>query len=450
MPRRPATSSAVAVALALAFGAVARGDGEAQDPLVAQVDALEKAAGASPAQATRICADAARLKALANGKEDLCTRLDAVVAAAKKSLKDAADKAFESTSQTVEKALASSDDPASASKLLDEALGALDRFDPALAEPKLKELDDLRRKVIERRAVARQAKDIFDKLDRMLAVDGYARGLGLLRAFEIVPELKASPWKSRADQLAQDVEKKRSAAAAKPEDDGWDVIFGGGSLQNLDLEQGDLWQTPQEDDKSDRVVAHCENENDSTETKAWFGDAATWGDLDCELEFYIGREGFELKLRDADDGVDRPQEGAILERMGYERTPALHRIRISLQGRKGSITRLDTFDTKTFELGRDKGRIAMVFPAKALVEFRKIRVRLADPNAKHFPKDEAIKAKAKEDPKDKKKKKKGDKGEAKKEPEKDKDKDGDADKPKGDGEKAGGSKKKKGDDEGDD
>jgi hypothetical protein len=344
------------------------------------VKALEAIAD-DAAQFSDAMRGAAKARVLSWGDNQLLERVEIAAGKAKAAHQAKLDALYAKVHEHVGQAL-DKRDAADAEKTCTGALDELDHIPPAVAARAGSKADDDRKALVERIDAAKRANEVMAKAKEFKDADQLVQARALVKSFDLVPTLKASPFESQVLALLATIPEKAAAVQQGTEY----VIFDGSSDEQFfyfEREHDWTWKVPKPPEEP--VLLGDNTESTSDTSTIWLGDE-TWGDLTVEVQFLVGDVGLGFHLRQKDEQTfDQVQLAQV-------KPNEWGSVRIELRGMKATI-RLNG-DKVEQDLANAKGKFGITLPPMALVKVRSVKVRLLDkdahPPVKHMekPKDE--------------------------------------------------------------
>ena len=305
-------------------------------------------------------------------------------------------------------------EPEGADKACTEALAASHRLAPSVLAVAGTKVDDLRAELMDRGEAAKRATETIAKAKEMKEADENARARALLKSFDVVPSLKASPFEGKVLAMLTDIPDKAPGSDAAD----WITVFDGSSdlqINYFDKQHDWVWKV------SDNLIVGDNTDNDGDSS----GSATTrGGDPICELQFMIEEERLDFHARETTKKVGDEDSAsfddiALSTGGGFEKGTR-YSVKLEVKGNK--LTLRSDGSKQVVDLANPKGKIAFTLPGRGVVKIREIKIKLLDKDAKK-PVLKVVEPTKKEEPESKGKRKKKKKSEVDKKDDEKKDDD---------------------------
>jgi hypothetical protein len=386
----------------------AKADGEKRKADAAATLKFCEDSADDPAQFAEVMKSSAKGRVLAWDDQATKDRLDAAAKRAREARGAQLDKLFAKAHEAVVAAL-DKKDPAESEKACSAALDQINHLAPTVAAHAGPKVDEDRRALVTRIGAAKRAADVMAKA-KVLAEESGPQARALVKSFDLVPELKESPFEPQVIAMLGTIpEKAAGAASGGPAGSGGggdEIVLWDGSdddqFRYFDREHLWVWDHAKPGEEPAILGDNTENGDSSS---LFLGDD-TWGDLVLDVTFIMkpdsqGMLCFHTRMKDEQTFDAVPIENAKLG----EWTTA----RLELKGNK-AVVRVNGQKNEQ-DLQNPKGKLGITCPGGSVVKVRMVKLRLLDKDAKKPEKQAAPKEGDDEELKKKpSRRKKGDKG----------------------------------------
>lgn len=327
-----------------------------------------------PKQFTEVMKQAAKARVLAWGDNALLKRVEDATDRARTARLGQLDQLWNVAHERATAALAATD-PQKSEKDCSAALQGLDSLAPAVAGRGGAKVDEDRKLLVERIDAARRANEVIAKA-KDLGEESGVKARAFVKSFDIVPSLKASPFRQQVMALLATLPETGGSAGAPAASGGGEeiIIFDGSSdaqFTYFERQHDWTWKVPKPPEEP--LLFGDNTESTSDPSTIWLGDE-TWGDLIVDIQFNVGDVGLQFHARVQDEttydlvslpDVKKGEWGSVrIELRGQKAT-------IRYNGEKAEVT-----------LSKPKGKFGITLPPMALVKVRSVKLRLLDKDAK--------------------------------------------------------------------
>ena len=329
-----------------------------------------------PAQFAEVMKSCAKARVLAWEDQSTKDRLDAAAKRAREARAAQLDKLFAKAHEGVQAAL-DKKDPAESEKACAAALQQLDHLAPAIARQAGTKVDDDRRALVTRIDAAKRATEVMNKA-KVLAEESGPQARALVKSFDLVPELKESPFEPQVIAMLGTIpEKSGASASGGPASGGDEIVLWDGSdddqFRYFDKEHLWVWANTRPPEEP----AIIGDNTDNGDTSSLFVGDDTWGDLVLDVAFIMkpdagGMLCFHVRMKDEQTFDTVQIENA---KLGEWTT-----VRLELKGNK-AIVRVNGQKTEQ-DLQNPKGKLGITAPGTSVVKIRSVKLRLLDKDAK--------------------------------------------------------------------
>jgi hypothetical protein len=368
----------------------------------ATLASVEQNAG-DPSKFDDVMHDIAKARVQSFGDNSICDRLDQAAATARQARDKQLEVLWAKAEGQAKDALGQTE-PEPADKACGEALAAIDRLAPPVLAVAGTKADDFRAQLMDRSEAAKRATEIMAKAKEMKEADETARARALIKSFDVVPSLKASPFGGKVLAMLSEIPEKTAAADAGE----WITLFDGSSdlqINYFEKQHDWVWKV------NENVLVGDNTDNDG-DSSLWLGDDS-WTDLICEIQFSLEEERLDFHARETvkksgDEETPSFDHIALSTGAGFEKG-TWYAVKLEVKGNKLTL-RADGVK-QGVDLTNPKGRIAFTLPGRGVVKIREIKIKLLTKDAKK-PVQKVVEPSKKEEPESKGKKKKKKKTEA--------------------------------------